>query len=102
MIYAILLMVISGLILGFILGVASDKLVVEIDPLVSTITDLLPGYNCGGCGYPGCEGFANALVNGDTDTISKCRPSKPEEREKIKETFDKTPNKHGDIVSVKL
>lgn len=102
LIYAILLMVVAGLVLGFILGFASDKLVVEVDPLLPVITDLLPGYNCGGCGYPGCENFAKALIEGDTNVISTCRPSKPEQREAIKEVFDKTPNANGDIVSVRI
>ena len=38
LIYAILIMVVAGLILGFILGFASDKLVVIQDPLIDTIT----------------------------------------------------------------
>ena len=76
LIYAILIMVVAGLILGFILGFASDKLVVEVHPLLPIITDLLPGYNCGGCGYPGCENFAKALIDGDNNVISTCRDRK--------------------------
>ena len=70
LIYAILVMVVAGLLLGFILGVASDKLVVVVDPLLPLVTDLLPGYNCGGCGYPGCENFAKGLIEGEVNSIS--------------------------------
>lgn len=102
MFYAILLMITAGAILGFILGFAADKLVVVEDPLLTTVTEMLPGYNCGGCGYPGCAGFANALLNGEVNTISKCRPSKPEAREQIKEIFDTTPNLDGEMIKVNL
>ncbi len=102
LIYAILIMGGAGLILGVILGVASDKLEVKVDPLIEKITKLLPGYNCGGCGYPGCAGFAEGLVNGEVKTISTCRPSKPEQREVIKEAFDTTENANGEIVSVNI
>ena len=95
-------MALAGLILGFILGFAADKLVVVQDPLIDLITGLLPGYNCGACGYPGCANFAKALVEGEAKAISGCRPSKPDERERIKEAFDSTPNSNGDIVSVRI
>ncbi len=101
-IYAVLLMLAAGLVLGFILGVASDKLVIVQDPLITLITDLLPGYNCGACGYPGCANFAKGLVEGEAKRISGCRPSKPEEREKIKAAFDANPDMHGNIVDVKI
>lgn len=95
-------MVVAGLILGFILGFASDKLVVIQDPLIDTITELLPGYNCGGCGYPGCENFAKGLVSKEVNTVSLCRPSKPEQREAIKAVFDSTENLDGELIAVKI
>ncbi len=102
MLESILLMLAAGLILGFILGVAADRLVIIEDPLIGLITELLPGYNCGACGFPGCANFAKGLVEGEANQISKCRPSKPEQREVIKEAFDKNPNMKGEIVVVKI
>ena len=101
-IQAVLLMLAAGLVLGLILGLAAYTLVVEEDPLIPMITELLPGYNCGACGFPGCSNFATALVGGEANQISLCRPSKPEEREKIKEAFDNNPNAKGEIVPVKI
>lgn len=101
-IYAISLMLVAGLILGFILGFASDKLVLKEDPLIELITGLLPGYNCGACGFPGCANFAKGLVEGEANQISRCRPSKPDQRVTIKEAFDNNPNMHGDIVEVEI
>ena len=102
LIYAVLLMLVVGLILGFILGFAADKLVLKEDPLIEKIHELLPGYNCGACGFPGCANFAKGLVEGEANQVSRCRPSKPEQREAIKEFFDNNPDMNGDIVQVKI
>lgn len=99
---AVLLMLAAGLILGLILGLAAHKLVVIEDPLIPLITELLPGYNCGACGYPGCANFAVALVEGDSNKISKCVPSSADQREAIKKAFDTNPNAEGEIVKVNI
>ncbi|WP_319759497.1 RnfABCDGE type electron transport complex subunit B [Maridesulfovibrio sp.] len=65
-------MIISSLLvlmgLGFtaatILAVASRILHVKEDPRIAQVEDVLPGVNCGGCGYAGCSGAANAVVKG--------------------------------------
>ncbi len=54
-----------GALFGIMLGVASKKFAVEKDERVVAVRELLPGANCGGCGFPGCDGFADALVKGD-------------------------------------
>ncbi len=54
-----------GLLLGLGLAFAAKKLAVEKDPRVERIEALLPGANCGGCGYPGCPAFAEAVVKGE-------------------------------------
>ena len=51
---------ISAMILFFI----AKKFKVEEDPRIDDVSELLPGANCGGCGYPGCRGLAEALVKG--------------------------------------
>ncbi|MGL4848823.1 MAG: RnfABCDGE type electron transport complex subunit B [Clostridium sp.] len=51
-----------GLIFGILLGFASKKFTVKVDPKVPKLREALPGANCGGCGYPGCNAYANALV----------------------------------------
>ena len=53
-----------GLLFGAGLAYASQKFAVEIDPKAVAIREVLPGANCGGCGYPGCDGFANAVASG--------------------------------------
>lgn len=54
-----------GLLFGAGLAYASQKFAVEIDPRALAVRDALPSANCGGCGYPGCDSFANAVVAGE-------------------------------------
>ncbi|MDR2939116.1 MAG: RnfABCDGE type electron transport complex subunit B [Clostridiales bacterium] len=53
-----------GLLLGTGLGYAAVKFKVEADERLQLIRDILPGANCGGCGYPGCDAYAEAVVSG--------------------------------------
>lgn len=54
----------TGVIIGLILGVAGEKLEVEIDEREVLVRDALPGNNCGACGFPGCDGLAKAISEG--------------------------------------
>lgn len=54
-----------GLIFGVGLGAASKKFAVKEDPRTGLVRAALPGANCGGCGYPGCDACAAAIVNGE-------------------------------------
>ena len=56
-----------GLAFGAGLAIASKKFYVYVDPKEIAVNDVLPGVNCGACGYPGCGGFAHAVVVGDTE-----------------------------------
>lgn len=79
---AVLLMLVLGGVIGVLLGIASVKLYVEEDHRVEDVLAMLPGYNCGGCGNPGCAGMAAKLVEGES-TIDKCKPCKADAREAI-------------------
>ena len=54
----------TGLIIGLLLGVAGKKFAVETDEREVQVREQLPGNNCGGCGYPGCDGLAAAIAAG--------------------------------------
>ena len=60
-----------GLIFGAVLAVASKVFYVETDPRLDQLNECLPGANCGGCGYAGCGGYAEAVLNGEAP-IGKC------------------------------
>ena len=69
--YSILVLGVLGFLFGILLGFASKKFEVKVDERVTKIREILPGANCGGCGYPGCDAYANALVYEGAD-ISLC------------------------------
>ena len=84
------MMFVIGALLGAVLGFASKAFYVKEDTRVKDILALLPGYNCGGCGNPGCSGMAEKIVSGESD-VSMCKPSKPEAREAIKKYLEEHP-----------
>ena len=60
-----------GLIFGLVLSAASKVFYVETDPRLEQLNECLPGANCGGCGYAGCGGYAEAVLKGEAE-IGKC------------------------------
>ena len=56
----------TGIIIGLFLGISGEKLKVEVDEKEVAVREALPGNNCGGCGYPGCKGFADACVKAES------------------------------------
>ena len=62
-----------GLTLGAILGVAAKKLKVETNPLIDELSEMLPGTQCGQCGFTGCSQAAEALASGDA-SVTVCPP----------------------------
>ena len=55
----------TGLVVGLLLGVASEAFKVPVDEKEVAVRACLPGNNCGGCGYPGCDGLAKAIAQGE-------------------------------------
>ena len=86
-VYAVAVIGLIGIIIGIVLGVSSILLEVKVDPRVEEVYEALPHFNCGACGFPGCAGMAQGLINSEVP-ISNCKPSKPDRREKIKEILD--------------
>ena len=60
-----------GIVIGILLGVAGEKFKVEVDEKEIAVRELLPGNNCGGCGYAGCSGLAAAIVKGEAP-VGQC------------------------------
>ena len=54
-----------GVLAAMILFVVAQKFKVYEDPRIDQVEAVLPGANCGGCGFPGCRGFADACVKAD-------------------------------------
>ena len=64
MVVAISIVAGIGLVAAIVLAIADRCLAVEEDPRIGMVTAELPGANCGGCGFAGCDGYARALVAG--------------------------------------
>ena len=63
--FPVLLVAGIGLIAGLILAVASIIMAVPKDETAEAILEVLPGANCGACGFSGCSGYAQALAKGE-------------------------------------
>lgn len=61
-----------GLIMGIILTVAAKMMYVPVDETVAAISEALPGANCGGCGFAGCDDYANAFADNPDLSPSLC------------------------------
>ncbi len=79
---AIIILGTMGLVAGTALVVAFRFIAPPIDERIEKITDALPGANCGGCGFPGCAGFAEALVKKNIQ-MTGCAPGGAESMRQI-------------------
>ena len=101
--WAVLILTVLGFALGLGLSIASKVLHVEVDTRIEDVTAMLPNANCGGCGFPGCAGFAEAIVEGKVQNLSVCRPGKPDKNfGPIIKYMDEHPNADGTKVTLKI
>lgn len=61
---AVGVMLLLAVVMGWILGWANDAFRVEVDPKVEKLLEVLPGANCGACGYAGCSEYAEKMAEG--------------------------------------
>ncbi|MCL2264410.1 MAG: RnfABCDGE type electron transport complex subunit B [Treponema sp.] len=81
-IIAVVSVTVIGVICSVILSIASKIMYVKIDERITLLTEIMPGANCGACGYPGCSAYASALVSGEAKT-NLCTPGGASLLEKI-------------------
>ncbi|MEW6357233.1 MAG: RnfABCDGE type electron transport complex subunit B [Planctomycetota bacterium] len=80
-VWSLVILTILGVVFALGLSFASKKFKVETDPRIDQIGDLLPGANCGGCGFAGCLAAAEAVVKGESP-VNVC-PALDEEMAKL-------------------
>jgi RnfABCDGE-type electron transport complex B subunit len=73
-----------GLTFGALIALANARLKVWEDPRIDGVSDLLPGSNCGACGFAGCRAFAEALIKGETPPAT-CTVMGEGERDEVAE-----------------
>lgn len=64
-IFTVVVALVVAFVLGVLLGLFKKIFAVKVDEKVQACRDALPGANCGGCGYAGCDGFAAAVAKGE-------------------------------------
>ncbi len=70
----VLAVTVIGIICAVILSIASKFMAVKVDERFPLVRDCLPGANCGACGFAGCDGYANALIEDDDLSTALCIP----------------------------
>lgn len=88
---AVAVVVAIAIILGFFIVLVFKFFAVEVDSRVEELNELLPGANCGGCGYSGCQAYAQALVSGDCKDYSLCTAGGQETASAVASFFGQTP-----------
>jgi electron transport complex protein RnfB len=82
-----------GIVFGVSLAVIAARYVVKTDPKVEKVRDVLPGANCGACGFAGCMGYAEAVVGNPDVAVNLCAPGKSAVAEKVAEITGKKAEK---------
>lgn len=75
---SVIILVVMGLIAGIILTIAAKVFFVPVDETVAQIREVLPGANCGACGFAGCDDYANALGENHSLSPSLCPVGGPD------------------------
>lgn len=83
-----------------LLYATSKKFEVYEDPRISEVQEVLPAANCGGCGYPGCAGFAAACVKADSLDNLNCPVGGVAVMEKVSAILGKEASKSDPTVAV--
>lgn len=103
LLWAVLILAGLGLLFGIGLGIASKYLHVVEDNRKEEIVAILPNANCGACGYPGCAGYADAILAGKAENLSLCKPGlKAGVPAKLRQYLDEHPNPDGSVNQTKL
>ncbi len=71
-----------GVFFGVVLALASKKFAVQVDERIAKTREILPGANCGACGFAGCDAFAEAVVNREAP-LTGCTAGGPDVSNKI-------------------
>ncbi len=97
---ASLVLVIIAIVLGLILAVADKFLTVKEDPRKQEVMKNMPGANCGVCGYPGCSGLVDAIIEGKVTKVSTCKVIKQDKKKIIVDYLNSTPDANGVTLKV--
>lgn len=90
-----------SIILGIGLALANKYFQVEEDDRVGKIEFILPSYNCGACGYVGCEALAKAILDGEVNEAKACKVITDANAETLREYCKTIKNNKGEEINLK-
>ena len=100
LLFTVLTLCIVGVLAAVVLYFVAQKFKVYEDPRIDAVESMLPGANCGGCGYPGCRGLADALVGSDDLSSLYCTAGGAETMKRIAEYLGKVAPEKEPAVAV--
>ena len=100
LLFTVLTLCIVGVLAAVVLYFVAQKFKVYEDPRIDAVERMLPGANCGGCGYPGCRGLADALVGSDDLSSLYCTAGGAETMKRIAEYLGKVAPEKEPAVAV--
>lgn len=101
-IVAVALIVGLAILLALALALAGRFLKVKEDTRAKDVLGMMPGVNCGACGFPGCSGLVEAIMSGQESKISRCKVMDPAGYERVKKYLEEHPNEDGSVIKVSI
>lgn len=98
--YAVISLGAIGTVAAVILFFVAQRFRVIEDPKIDIVADLLPGANCGGCGFAGCRNFAEGLVKAGSMDGMSCPPGGNDVMKKIAEVLGLTVEEQDPVIAV--
>lgn len=87
-----------ALIMAVLILIAEKAFHVEEDTRIADVEKMLPNFNCGACGHAGCHDMAEAIVKGEQEHLSACKPGKKDKNyDPIIEYMKSHPDKDGTL-----
>jgi Na+-translocating ferredoxin:NAD+ oxidoreductase subunit B len=96
---AILVIALIGIVLGAVLAYGAWRFAVRENPLIEKVEDALPKGQCGACGFAGCRGYAEAVVNEPEVSPDLCIPGGEKTSREVAELTDKKAEKTVKVTS---
>ena len=90
-----------AVLLGIALAIANKYFEVEQDDRLEKIEFILPSYNCGACGYVGCDDMARAILNGEVVEARACKVISEENAKALIEYCKTIKNNKGENIELK-
>lgn len=99
---AIAIIVGIALILGVVIAFVSEKFKVKEDERAVKMLSMMPGVNCGACGFAGCSGLVDAVIAGDETHVQRCKVIKKEKAQEIVDYLNSAEGEDGSKLKVTL